>query len=131
VGMHATVLYRRQLLLDAGGFEPGLAASEDNDVFLRLSRQHPVASYGEVVAEYRKHGANTSNRAWLMLTRVLKVHARQRPYAAADPELLRDWRGGRSYWAGYYLRQLAREWRDRCMRRRPAPDPAFGVRECT
>lgn len=111
IGMHGVTLYHRRILLEAGGFEPGLRAAEDYDVFLRLSRLHPVAGYPEVIGDYRKHGANTSNRAWLMLTRVLKVHFRQRRHVRAHPALLQAWRIGRKFWATYYTRQLVRAWR--------------------
>jgi glycosyltransferase involved in cell wall biosynthesis len=127
VGMHGVTLYDRQKLLDAGGFEPGLRAAEDYDLFLRLAREHPIASYAEQIGEYRKHGENTSNRAWLMLTRILKVHGRHRRYAAADPALRKAWRAGRSHWAGYYLLQLARLWRDQCLGRRRASNTSHGV----
>jgi glycosyltransferase involved in cell wall biosynthesis len=127
VGMHGVTLYHRQILLDAGGFEPGLRAGEDYDLFLRLSRVHPTASYPEVIGDYRKHGLNTSNRAWLMLTRVLTVHGRQRRYAAADPALMQAWRAGRKFWASYYLLQLARLWRDQCLGRPRAASLSRGV----
>ena len=37
IGMHATVIYRRECLLEVGGFDPELKACEDFDVFLRRS----------------------------------------------------------------------------------------------
>jgi glycosyltransferase involved in cell wall biosynthesis len=38
IGMHATVLYDRRHLLDAGGFDVTLLRCEDYDVYLRMSR---------------------------------------------------------------------------------------------
>ena len=61
VGMHATVLYRRECLEKAGGFDTTLPACEDYDLYLRLSRLYPVASTSAWLAEYRRHGANMSN----------------------------------------------------------------------
>jgi len=112
IAMHATVLYRRDRLLASGGFEEGLHAGEDYDVYMRLARDFPVASYPEVVAEYRKHGQNSSNNAKRMLVCTLKVHARQKAAAAADPELAKAWAVGRSFWTKFYLREIMRERRD-------------------
>ena len=47
IGMHGTVLYRRDRLQAVSGFDPSLRAAEDYEVFLRLSRGHPVAATTE------------------------------------------------------------------------------------
>ena len=62
VGMHATVLYRRDKLVAAGGFDRSLPACEDYDVYLRLSRWNKVAYSPEYLADYRRHGSNMSNK---------------------------------------------------------------------
>ena len=41
IGMHATVLYRRETLERHGGFDTSLSASEDYDLYLRMARQGP------------------------------------------------------------------------------------------
>lgn len=85
IGMHATVLYRRCLLTDAGGFDEGLRACEDYDVYLRLARRHPIACHSGVIAEYRQHDANMSRDPERMLTTALAVLKAQQPHAV-DPE---------------------------------------------
>src|ERR1700723_279677 len=74
IGMHATVLYRRDILLAEGGFDEGLRRCEDYDVYLRLARKYPVASHPEIVAEHRWHGRNISRDTARMLRAVLFVH---------------------------------------------------------
>src|SRR4029453_17556753 len=78
ISMLATVLFRRRILGEVGGFDPKLAGCEDYDLFLRIARDRPVGSHGQVVAEYRRHGDNTSRIAARMLqfaVRALGVQA--------------------------------------------------------
>jgi len=101
----AAVMYRRSVVVAAGGFDPAVSPSADYDLYLRLARAWPVHCHGELVAEYRRHGANmTLNRA-LMLQAELTVLHRQWPHARRDPELVealweglhraQDYHGGR------------------------------------
>src|SRR5258707_9317884 len=53
IGMHATALYRREVLLTLGGFDEDLRRCEDYDLYLRLARSHRIASHPEIIAEYR------------------------------------------------------------------------------
>ncbi|MGA3223604.1 MAG: glycosyltransferase, partial [Acidobacteriaceae bacterium] len=73
IGMHATVLYRRDILLAEGGFDEVLRRCEDYDVYLRLARKYSVASHPDIVAEYRWHGRNMSRDTAGMLRAVLAV----------------------------------------------------------
>ncbi len=105
VGMHGTVLYRRALLAEIGGFDPTLRACEDYDVFLRLSRLHPVAGGPEILAYYRRHGANMSGDPHFMLKSVHKVLGRQRKIAETDPDLFAAWQDGMRDSARHYVGQ--------------------------
>lgn len=102
VAMHATVLYRRNAVLQAGGFDPALRRCEDYDLYLRLARDGCFASHPALVAEYRWHGSNMSADHAAMLQSVLAVHARHRAHAAASPGTRRAWREGRRNWTTYY-----------------------------
>ncbi|HEY3695975.1 glycosyltransferase [Phenylobacterium sp.] len=109
IGMHATVLYRRGLLLKVGGFDISLKRCEDYDCYFRMARQYPVASHAAVVAEYRMHGANMSGDHREMLRWALLVHDRQRDAAEPDVELHRAWIRGRLGWTDYYGGELLRD----------------------
>src|SRR5690242_9706360 len=50
IAMHATVLYRRDIIEEVGGFDPSLRACEDYDVYLKIARQHPVRQFRDGVA---------------------------------------------------------------------------------
>jgi glycosyltransferase involved in cell wall biosynthesis len=106
VGMHATVMYRRTPIVDSGGFDVTLAACEDYDIYLRIAREHPVATHEEPVAEYRIHGTNMSRDYALMLAMALKVLDRQRPYVRGNREREEAWRQGRRFWRALYVEPL-------------------------
>lgn len=55
IGMHATVLYRRNRLVEANGFDESLPRCEDYDLYLRLAQKFQIAGHPVTVAEYRWH----------------------------------------------------------------------------
>ena len=114
IGMHATVMYRREALEESGGFDPALRACEDYDLYLRLSRRHPVASHRRCLAEYRMHDANMSRKNSLMLHWALLVLRRQRGDAERSDKLRSAYKAGLRNWKRMYLRrQLAAARRER------------------
>ncbi|MEO6238594.1 MAG: glycosyltransferase, partial [Vicinamibacterales bacterium] len=52
----ATVMFRREVLMMTGGFDPDVNACADYELYLRISRQYRVVFHDAVVADYRKHG---------------------------------------------------------------------------
>ena len=106
IGMHGTVLYRRAVLLEAGAFDESLRRCEDYDVYLRLSRERPVASHPEETALYRWHGTNMSTDPPTMLRSVLDVHRRHRPSVRDDARRIGAWREGRTNFRNYYAGEV-------------------------
>ena len=102
VGMHATVLYRRDCLEQMDGFDASLRAAEDYDIYLRLSRHFPVASTPECLAEYRLHDSNMSSNAPRMLATVLEVMRKQEPVAREKADWYETYRRGLAGWKSYY-----------------------------
>jgi glycosyltransferase involved in cell wall biosynthesis/SAM-dependent methyltransferase len=107
VGMHGTVMYDRRRLMDAGGFDVTLRRCEDYDIYLRMSRNHPVVNHRHIVAEYRRHGTNMSSDSLEMLRSVQRVLARYRPPARSGPAAT-AWRQGQAYWLRYYFGEILR-----------------------
>jgi glycosyltransferase involved in cell wall biosynthesis len=107
IGMHAAVMYRRDLLEASGGFDARLRRCEDYDAYLRMARQHPVAAYPDLVAAYRLHGGNMSSDHRGMLRAVLDVHSRYAPRPGDDAEARAAWRSGRRGWRRYYAEEMA------------------------
>lgn len=114
VAMHATVLYRRSALLEAGGFDESLRRCEDYDLYLRLASRHPIATYPAIVAEYRKHDDNMSNDHALMLSTVLRVldmHQARLGTKAPTAAIARAKAIWREYYAEQEIRSLAAQLR--------------------
>jgi glycosyltransferase involved in cell wall biosynthesis len=105
VGMHGAVLYDRMRLLDAGGFDVTLRRCEDYDVYLRMSRNHPVANHRQTVAEYRQHGTNMSSNFLEMLRWVQCVLKRYTPSRRSGPAVV-AWREGQANWRRYYVEKI-------------------------
>jgi glycosyltransferase involved in cell wall biosynthesis len=111
-----TVLFRREMVEAAGGFASGVDACADYDLYLRISRTHPVAFYDIVVAEYRKHGHNMSDNSAQMLRQALDVLRRQRRHLVT-PELRQAYREGCRNIRIYYGDELVTRIRSRIRRR--------------
>lgn len=112
IGMHATVLYRRETLARHGGFDESLPAGEDYDMYLRVARVEPIVCHPEFVAEYRRHGANMSLNSGLMLTAILRVLRRQRGHVRGQARLEEAYREGVAFsqrlFGDWLLDELAR-----------------------
>jgi glycosyltransferase involved in cell wall biosynthesis len=94
IGMHATVMYRRQIFDAVGGFSTSLRSCEDYEMYLRIVRKHGVTRHDRIVAEYRSHNASMSMDAGRMLRSVMTVLAGQWCYINGHPEQVRAYRTG-------------------------------------
>jgi hypothetical protein len=83
----AAVLYRRRLFGQIGGFDPSVSASADYDVYLKTAARFPVRLHGEVVAEYRRHGANMTRDPKLIMSAEIAVLERQANVVRDQPAL--------------------------------------------
>jgi hypothetical protein len=102
IGMCATVLYRRSALELFGGFDGRWNPCEDYDLYLRISRVHPIGSHGELIAEYRRYGGGMSDdRARMLRATIstLRAHARS---VGDDTDLRAAYRKGLDWWRKYY-----------------------------
>jgi glycosyltransferase involved in cell wall biosynthesis len=108
ISMHAAVIYRRAVLEGTGGFDPRLSALEDYDLYLRVTRAHPIACHDQVVAQYRRHPAAMSCDMLNMLRMALFVLREQRPYLAAHPGATEAYEEGLTFWKRHYGKQLIR-----------------------
>jgi glycosyltransferase involved in cell wall biosynthesis len=101
-----TMLFRRDCLLAMNGFNETPRTSEDLDLKLRITQKYPIACHSEIVAEYRRHGENTSNRHVDMLESALLVLDRHATRIAIDPVTRAAVREGRASRKGYYVSQM-------------------------
>jgi hypothetical protein len=110
IGMHSTVLYSRAVLESVGGFNAGLRACEDYELYLRVSRRWSISQHGELIAEYRQHDTNMSRDYVLMLKSVLSVLQAERRHVP-DRRHRSALRTGMRVWRDYYGDLLIGAWR--------------------
>lgn len=109
IWMPATVMFCREAVERAGGFNPQVNAAADYELYLRIARHRPVWDHGTVVAHYRKHGSNMSGNGARMLRETLEVLWSQRPFLEGDDASLAAYVDGCRYWQDFYGAQLADE----------------------
>src|SRR3990167_5883349 len=107
--MHASVMYRRDLLEYFGGFDTSLNACEDYDLYLRITKEYPICFYDDVAAEYRIHGGNMTKNAELMLRTTLSVLQSQWKYVKAHEDYIKAYRSGKKFWIQYYGYDLIKQ----------------------
>ncbi|WP_447977174.1 glycosyltransferase family 2 protein [Candidatus Nitrospira bockiana] len=84
IGSIHAVMFKRQVLVEAGGFDPRLQACEDYDLYLRLARRTPLYCHHEVIAEYRRKAHQLSRQWDVMLKWGMHVLRAQRPHLRAQ-----------------------------------------------
>ncbi len=109
IEMISSVLFRRSVLEEMGGFNPEFRVAEDYDLYLRIARAYPICCHSAVMAEYRIHGENVSHNSQLMLTTTLQVLRTQAPFVRGDALRLLAFLSGLRNWRKQYGRQLAYE----------------------
>jgi len=109
IEMISSVLFRRSVLLEIGGFDTGLRVAEDYEIYLRIARANPVYCHRAVIAEYRMHQANASHNSELMLSMTLGVLRREGRYLEGDATRRGAFRQGIRAWRKRYGRHLASE----------------------
>jgi glycosyltransferase involved in cell wall biosynthesis len=110
---HATVMYRRQAFDIVGDFDERLAACEDYDLYLRITREFKACSHDECVAEYRRHGDNMHRDPARMLTAALAALRKQRKAARRTVADRRAYVHGLAHWKRELGGQLVDDLRDR------------------
>jgi glycosyltransferase involved in cell wall biosynthesis len=97
-----SVMYRRSVFDSVGGFDPSVNATADWDLYLRVARDYPVHHHGEVVLDYRRHGASMTGNPALMLKATVAVLRRQRKHVRGHERYEKacetGLRGGREYY---------------------------------
>ncbi len=105
----AVVMFRRQPLERSGAFNPIVSGTANYELYLRLARTYPVCDHGQIVAHYRRHDANMSSDAGVMLRETQMVLRSQRPYIGQDQRALAAYHEGWRNWQEFFGEQLAFE----------------------
>jgi glycosyltransferase involved in cell wall biosynthesis len=85
-----TVLIKKQLLLEVGGFDEKLRSCEDKELWLRLSLKYPVGRLNQVLAKRRFHAHNLVRDNRLLIASEIEALKRLAPRVDAGriPKLL-------------------------------------------
>jgi glycosyltransferase involved in cell wall biosynthesis len=116
ISMPAVVTYRRGVFAEVGGFDSRVDAAADWDLYLRIARRFPVHHHGELVAEYRWHGANMSGDPALMLSSTVTVLRSQRDHVKGNGQYEEAWKRGIKLFQEHNGMNLAQEIRSRVRR---------------
>jgi glycosyltransferase involved in cell wall biosynthesis len=101
-GAPANGFYRRSVFSAVGLFDPTVEGAEDYDMYLRITRGHPVVFHGRAVSQYRLHARNKSKDPVLMLRVSKTVLGRQRRHAATMPGGQDAYKEGKAFWNSFY-----------------------------
>ena len=86
--IHPTVMLRRELLLEAGGYRSAFDGAEDYDLWLRLSQYTQINNLGEALLLYRCHeGQTTQQRSFhqARLSALALISHRTQPVRSDPP----------------------------------------------
>jgi glycosyltransferase involved in cell wall biosynthesis len=112
IEMISTVLFRRDVLEQSGGFDTSLPSAEDYELLLRIARRHPTNWHRTLVAEYRRYGASGSSLSYQpanMLRCTMKVLHAERPFTRGNTFYESQLALGIRFFQDYYGGQLIGE----------------------
>jgi glycosyltransferase involved in cell wall biosynthesis len=109
IGPPHAVMFKRQIIQKVGGFRQDVAASADQEIYLRIARAHPIYCHHEIIAEYRRHGAQMSQRHDVMLKTSLTVLRLQRDHINRNPIYREAYKSGFKFRQGLYDGALQRQ----------------------
>ncbi len=115
--MTSTVIVRRDVWDEAGGFDESLQFAEDLDLWLRIAERHRFAFTRQVAALYeRREDSNTRKRRFVTFESVKLWTKHRERYSAAYPRLRSLFASNLGEWA-YQAGTVAAAERDRALAR--------------
>src|SRR5215472_280019 len=109
IGPPHVVMFKRQIIEKVGGFREDLVSSEDQELYLRIARAYPIYCHHEVIAEYRRHDAQMSQKFDVMLKTSLTVLRLQREHIKRNPMYREAYKGGILFRQGLYADALQQQ----------------------
>jgi len=78
IGGHSQVVFRRQPVIDLGGYSEDLRYSQDYELWLRMTKSNKIAILPDVLVKWRKHDDNISIKAQLEQQSIVLACSRNR-----------------------------------------------------
>jgi len=79
-----SAMVKREAIRAIGGFREELKSSEDRDCWLRMARLYPIRCHHQLIAEYRRHADQMSQKWDVMLSTGVQVMRYQWPYVKGN-----------------------------------------------
>ncbi|HYO77547.1 MAG TPA: glycosyltransferase [Thermoanaerobaculia bacterium] len=97
--LHSSVIFRRDAILEAGGYDEAYPFNQDFELWSRLMERHAIANLDEVLIDYRAHGASIAGRrdSAVLASRIENVARNKRIQhrnvlrETGSPELADEW----------------------------------------
>lgn len=102
IGPPHTVMFRREAVIRSGGFTTSLKSCEDQDLYLRIARTAPIYCHHEVIAEYRRHTSQMSQKWEVMLSTAMAMLQSQWRYVKGRPQHEEAWQAGVAFRQNLY-----------------------------
>jgi glycosyltransferase involved in cell wall biosynthesis len=103
----STVLFRRAIVHQVGGFDASFGMADDYDMYLKIARNFPIYCHHEPVTEYRQYEENYSARKLIQLQAdVQAIFQAQSLYVQANPVYGKAHRQGKWHWDVFWARAL-------------------------
>jgi glycosyltransferase involved in cell wall biosynthesis len=87
-------MYRKSIFEIHKGFDHLAGGSADYELNIRIARSLPVGCHGQIILEYRQHGASMSGNLAYMLKSGVGVRRAEYKYVKHDLNLLNAWKQG-------------------------------------
>jgi len=100
----STVMCQRTAFEIVKGFDTSLGRCEDYDLYLRMTRDHPIFCHNQFVADYRLHNLTRSVEHSLMLQDTLSALAGQWDFVKGSHRYIEALKIGKKYWQDRYRR---------------------------
>lgn len=107
IAMIAAVMFQRWVF-DSLRYDTTLKVCEDYDLYLKITRKHPVAHHTELISVYCIHDSNMSKGSATMLATALLILDKQKGDLRNDNE--RHWFNlGQTFWKTWYCNIIYEE----------------------
>jgi glycosyltransferase involved in cell wall biosynthesis len=98
----SSVIYRRGMFEIVKGFDTSLGRCEDYDLFLRITKDHPIFCHNQFVADYRLHNSSRSADHASMLQDTLSALDAQWDFVKGNKRSAEAFKIGKGYWQDRY-----------------------------
>ena len=106
IGPPHVVMFKRQVIQELGAFRLDVSTCEDQEIFLRVAKTYPINCHHEIIAEYRRHSAQNSQKYDIILRASHRVLRMQRDHVKRNTRYREALQSGIHFRQRLYERSL-------------------------